>query len=67
MSEQQDDIALELRTIARLMENKAPVTFREQDAATLRKAAAELEDMRAVMDQSAKLAIQLSAPSVPRS
>ena len=26
MSEQQNDIALELRTLARLMENKAPVT-----------------------------------------
>jgi hypothetical protein len=38
------------------MENKAPVTYREQDAANLRKAADELEDMRAIMDQSAKLA-----------
>jgi hypothetical protein len=50
------DIILELRTLARLMENKAPVTFRAEDAAKLRKAADELEDLRAAMDQSAKLA-----------
>jgi hypothetical protein len=35
-----DDLAHELRVLARLMENKAPVTFREQDAAQLREAAA---------------------------
>jgi hypothetical protein len=52
-----DELAHELRVIARLMENKAPVTFREQDAAHLRKAAAELEDMRAILDKSAKLAL----------
>jgi hypothetical protein len=51
------DIAHELRVIARLMvETKAPVIFEEQDAAKLRKAADELEDLRAAMDQSAKLA-----------
>jgi hypothetical protein len=34
-----DDIAHELRVLARLMANKAPVTFRAEDAAQLRKAA----------------------------
>jgi hypothetical protein len=38
-----DDLAHELRVIARLMETKVPVTFRERDAAQLRKAAAEIE------------------------
>jgi predicted nucleic acid-binding Zn-ribbon protein len=38
-----DDLAHELRVLARLMENKAPVRFREQDADHLRKAAAEIE------------------------
>ena len=42
-----DDLAHELRVIAHLMETKAPVTFREQDAAQLRKAADELESLRA--------------------
>jgi hypothetical protein len=32
-----DDLAHELRVIARLMETKAPITFKEQDAAQLRK------------------------------
>jgi hypothetical protein len=51
------DIILELRTLARLMvETKAPAIFEEQDAAILRKAADELEDMRAIMDRSVKLA-----------
>jgi hypothetical protein len=57
----------ELRVIARLMVEKAPVIFEAQDAAKLRKAAGELEDMRAIMDQSASSHIQLSAPSARRS
>jgi hypothetical protein len=53
-----DDIAHELRVIARLMENrKTRIDFGEQDAAQLRKAATELEDMRATLDKSAKLAL----------
>ena len=52
------DIAHELRVIARLMvETKAPVIFEAQDAAKLRKAATELEDMRATLDKSAKFAL----------
>jgi hypothetical protein len=41
-----DDLAHELRVIARLMETKAPVKFKEPDAAQLRKAAAEIESLR---------------------
>jgi hypothetical protein len=48
MSEQPIDIILELRTLA---ENKAPVAWREQDAANLRKAADELERLRAALSQ----------------
>jgi hypothetical protein len=57
MSEQQNDIVLELRTLAHLIETKATVSPKEQDAAQLRKAADELEDMRATLDKSAKLAL----------
>jgi hypothetical protein len=54
----ESDIVLELRTMARLIETKkASITFNEQDAAHLRKAAGELEDMRATLDKGAKLAL----------
>jgi hypothetical protein len=44
----ESDIVLELRTLARLIETKSgSVTFNEQDAAHLRQAADELEDMHA--------------------
>jgi hypothetical protein len=49
MSAQQTDIVLKLRTLARLIETKAAVTWREQDAAHLRNAADELERLRAVL------------------
>ena len=48
MSENQTNIILELRTLA---ENKAPVAWRKQDAANLRKAADELERLRAALSQ----------------
>jgi hypothetical protein len=52
------DIAHELRVIARLMvETKAPVIFEAQDAAKLRKAADELEHLRAALGQCSKLAL----------
>jgi hypothetical protein len=42
----ESDLAHKLRVIARLMaETKAPVIFEEQDAAKLRKAADELENL----------------------
>jgi hypothetical protein len=50
------DIVLELRTLARLIETKATVTFGEQDAAHLRKAANEIDDLRAALGQCSKLA-----------
>jgi hypothetical protein len=54
----ESDIVLELRTMARLIETKkASITFNEQDAAHLRKAAGELEVMRATLDKGAKLAL----------
>ena len=40
------DYVTELRTIARLIETKAPVTGREQDAEHLRNAATEIERLR---------------------
>ena len=46
MSNQPPDIALALRTLARLIETKALATFGEQDAAHLREAASELERLR---------------------
>ena len=46
MSEKQSDIILELRTLARLIETKAPATFGDQDAAHLRAAADEIEVLR---------------------
>jgi hypothetical protein len=54
----ESDIVLELRTMARLIETKkASITFNEQDAAHLRQAADELEDMHVTLDKSAKLAL----------
>ena len=44
-----DDLAHELRVMARLMETKASITWREQDAAQLRKAADEIERLRAAL------------------
>ena len=38
-----------MRTLARLIETKAQVTFREQDAATLREAAEQIERLRAAL------------------
>jgi hypothetical protein len=47
MSENQTNIILELRTLARLIETKAgSLTFNEQDAARLRAAADEIELLR---------------------
>ena len=43
------DIVEVLRTLARLMETKAPVTFREQDAAHLREAIDQIECLRAAL------------------
>jgi hypothetical protein len=40
------DYVSELRTIARLIETKAPVSWREQDAAQLCKAVDEIERLR---------------------
>ena len=40
------DYVSELRTIARLIETKAPATGREQDAEHLRNAATEIERLR---------------------
>ena len=40
------DYVIGLRTIARLIETKAPVTGREQDAEHLRNAATEIERLR---------------------
>jgi hypothetical protein len=37
--------------VARLIETKAPVTFREQDAAHLREAAETIEGLRAALGQ----------------
>ena len=45
-----DDLALELRVLARLMENrKTRIDFGEQDAAVLRKAADEVGTLRAAL------------------
>jgi hypothetical protein len=44
-----DELAHELRVLARLMENKAPVTFTEQDAAHPREAADEIDRSRAAL------------------
>jgi hypothetical protein len=53
----ESDIAHELRTLARLMvETKAPVIFEAQDAAKLRKAADEFENLYAALDQCSRLA-----------
>ena len=49
MSDIGDDCVLELRTLARLIETNTPVVWREQDAAQLRKAADELESLRAAL------------------
>jgi len=49
MSDIVDDCVLELRTLARLIETKAQVTFREQDAATLREAAEQIKRLRAAL------------------
>jgi hypothetical protein len=46
MSKAPTDIILELRTLARLIETKAPATFGDQDAAHLRAAADEIEVLR---------------------
>ena len=46
MSKEPTNIILELRTLARLIETKAPATFGEQDAAHLRAAADEIEVLR---------------------
>ena len=46
MSKEPTDIILELRTLARLIETKAPATFGEQDATHLRAAADEIEVLR---------------------
>jgi hypothetical protein len=49
----ESDIILELRTLARLIETKkASITFNEQDAAHLRQAADELEDMHVTLDKT---------------
>jgi hypothetical protein len=48
------------------MESKAPVTFREHDAETLRKAADDLENLHAILDKSAKLALAAVLPSARR-
>jgi hypothetical protein len=49
----ESDIVLELRTMARLIETKkASITFNEQDAAHLRQAADELEDMHVTLDKT---------------
>jgi hypothetical protein len=45
------DIVLELRTLARVIETKAPATLGEQDAAHLREAADELERLRAALEK----------------
>ena len=49
MSKEPTDIILELRTLARLIETKAPATFGEQDATHLRAAADEIEVLRKVV------------------
>jgi hypothetical protein len=46
MSKEPTDIILELRTLSRLIETKAPATFGEQDVAHLRAAADEIEVLR---------------------
>ena len=46
-----DDLAYKLCLLARLMENKAPVTFQEQDAAQLRKAADEIAHLRSALKE----------------
>jgi hypothetical protein len=55
-----DDLAHELRVIARLIETKAPASFGEQDATHLRKAACELERLRAVLRHIADPAEKMS-------
>ena len=56
-----DDLAHELRVLARLMENKKTwIDFGEQDAAVLRKAAEQIETLRAVLRRIADPAVKFS-------